>query len=281
MFSLSLPQCTPVEAAKMIKEAGYDGVEWRCSAQPSPLPVVPNCWGSNRATLDTNHWQKQATEFRRITRDHGLEVSNLASYCCADNPDAVKTCIEIAKALGSPRLRITAPRYDGKTNYHEAYKRAREAYAKATDLCKAAGVQGLIELHMGNIVPSASLGFRLVDGLDAKHMAIMFDPGNMVFEGYENWKLGCELLGPYLGFCHAKNARQRPAGVTESGAIRWEYDACEMNAGFVDWVAVFRALKSVGYNGWVSNEDYHLATGCSLDRIKFGLDHLKRCEKLA
>ena len=65
MFTLSLPQCSPVEAAKLIKAAGYDGVEWRCAEQPSPLPPIPNCWGSNRATLDVNHWQAQAVEFRR------------------------------------------------------------------------------------------------------------------------------------------------------------------------------------------------------------------------
>jgi sugar phosphate isomerase/epimerase len=280
-FSLSLPQCTPAEAAKMIKEAGYDGVEWRCHAQPDPLPPIPNCWGGNRTTLDTKNWKKAVPEYRAIMSDHGLEFSNLASYCRADVPDDVKVCVEIAVALGCPRLRITAPPYNDKTNYHEVFKRAREAYTKAAHLCKAAGVQGLIELHMGNIVPSASLAFRLVDGLDAKHLGIMYDPGNMVIEGYENWKMGCELLGHYLAFCHAKNGRLRASDVTPSGAVKWSWEPCEMNTGFVDWVTVFKAFRSVGYDGWVSNEDFQQSTGNTLDRLRSGLQHLKRCEALA
>ncbi len=278
---MTLPQCTPAEAAKIAKEAGYDGIEWRCAEQPAELSPIPNCWGSNRTTLDTKRWQQLVPEYRRLMNDHGLEFSNLASYCRADQPDAVKTAIEIAHALGSPRLRICAPGYDGKTNYHDVYKRSREAFAKAAELCKAAGVQGLLELHMGNISPSASLGVRLLDGLDPKHMGVMFDPGNMVFEGYENWKLGCELLGPYLAFCHAKNSRRRACGVNEAGAITWEYEACEMNAGFVDWLAVFKALKSAGYDGWVSNEDFQQSQGCTPERLRAGLAHLKRCESLA
>ena len=142
-------------------------------------------------------------------------------------------------------------------------------------------MQGLLELHMGNIAPSASMGFRLLDGCDPKAMGVMFDPGNMVFEGYENWKMGCEVLGPYLAFVHAKNSRRRASGLIEPGTIRYEYEACEMNTGFVDWVAVFKALKSIGYDGWVSNEDYHLASGCGLDRIRDGLEFLKKCEQVA
>lgn len=281
LFTLVLPQCSPAEAAKAIKEAGYDGVEWRCAEQPETLAPVPDCWGSNRTTLDVRKWRSMAAEHRKITHDHGLEFSNLASYCRADQPEMVKTAIEIAQTLGCPRLRICAPPYDGKQKYPEIFRKAREHFARAAELCKQAGVQGLLELHMGNIAPSAALGYRLVEGLAPGNFGIMYDPGNMVFEGYENWKLGCELLGDYLAFCHAKNGRQRVAGVTVSGAVKWGFEACEMNTGFVDWVAVFKALKSVGYDGWISNEDYGVTQGSSPERIRSGLEHLKRCETLA
>src|SRR4051812_5766244 len=110
VFTLSLPEYTPAEAAKLIKEAGYDGVEWRCEKQPDPLPPAPNSWNSNRATLDLNHWKTQASELRKITSDHGLECSSLATYCTSDNLDSVKVCIEVTKALGCPRFRIWPPR---------------------------------------------------------------------------------------------------------------------------------------------------------------------------
>jgi len=282
LFTLSLPECNPSEAARLIKEAGYDGIEWRCIDQADELPPTPDPWKSNRATLNVRHWSKLAVEFKKITSDNGLEVSNLATYCRADQFDEVKKSIEIAKAVGSPRLRLTAPPYDGKTPYPEIFKKTKEAYAHSAGLCKDAGLQGLLELHMGNIAPSASLGFRILDGLDPKHIGVIHDPGNMVIEGYENWKMGCELLGAYFAFCHAKNSRLRLSGTAESGAALWSYEPCEMNTGFVDWTAVMRAFKSVGYQGWISNEDHFSYHGKpALERIRYGLAHLKKCEALA
>jgi sugar phosphate isomerase/epimerase len=282
LFSLTLPEYTPAQAAKLIKDAGYDGVEWRCHTQPDPLPVIPDFWKSNRTTLDVNHWQKQAPEYKKISSDHGLEISTLTTYCHVDEMDEIKVAIEIAKAVGSPRFRVQAPHYDGKTHFNEMFKKARAGYEQTVELCKKANLTALMELHFGGITPSASIAHRLIDGLDPKHIGVIFDPGNMVIEGYENWKLGCELLGPYLNFVHAKNSRLRAAGTTKSGAVKWEYEPCEYESGFADWVEVYKALKAVQYNGWVSNEDHHVKAGVSsFDMIKNGLQYLKKCESLA
>jgi sugar phosphate isomerase/epimerase len=281
VFTVCLPQCTPVEAARLIKEAGYDGVEWRCTTQPDTLPPIPNPWSSNRATLDVRNWKQQAPELRAITHDNGLETSNLAAYCCADNLDSVKIAIEIAKTLDCPRLRVTSPPYDGRSTYHEVFARARSAFEQVVEVCRDAGLQALVELHAGNITPSAALAHRLLDGLDSKHIGVIYDPGNMMIEGYENWKLGCELLGPYLAFCHAKNSRLRAGDVTASGAIRWTYEASTMHTGFVDWLEVFKAFRAAGYDGWISNEDHHMELGVSLEVLRQGLQHLRRCETMA
>ncbi|MEO6053375.1 MAG: sugar phosphate isomerase/epimerase family protein [Chthoniobacterales bacterium] len=281
IFSLTLPQYTPAEAAKVIKEAGYDGVEWRCLQQPDELPVVPNLWGSNRTTLDTRYWKKLVPEYRAIMNDNGLEFSNLATYCQASNTDDVKACIEIAKEIGSPRLRICGSWYRGAANYNELYKEARAQFTKVSELCKDAGVQGLLELHPGSITPSASLALRLLDGLDPKHIAVMYDPGNMAMEGYENWQLGCQLLGPYLAYCHIQNTRHRAIGGTPSGAVHWVREDCELHTGLVDWISVFKAFNAVGYDGWVSNETHQIPQGSSPDQIRDDLLHLKRCVELA
>lgn len=281
LFTLAIPECTPAEAAKIIKEAGYDGVEWRCTELPDVLPPIPNCWTSNRATLNTKKWKSVVTEFRKITQDNGLEFSSLASYCRAGDVENIKINIEIAKALGCPRLRVCGPGYDGKTNYWDVLKKGRDDYARAAELCREAGVQGVVELHAGGIACSASLAHRLLDGVDPRHMGAMYDPGNMVLEGYENWQLGCELLGPYLAYCHAKNSRLHPVSVAESGAFRWGHESCEMHTGFVDWIAVFKAFRSVKYDGWISNEDHYLHQGSAPERIRNGLQHLKKCHEIA
>jgi len=45
-----------------------------------------------------------------------------------------------------------------------------------------------------------------VSDFDLRYIGIIYDLGNMVHEGYENYKLGLELLGDYLSYVHVKNA---------------------------------------------------------------------------
>lgn len=280
-FTLCLPEYEPAEALHLIKEAGYDGIEWRCDVRPEPFPSMPSLWKANRATLDPRNWKIWVKDIRSMTLDSGLEFSSLASYCRADEPEALKVAIEISRELGCPRFRIVPPRIDRSLNYEKLLRNARQAYAKAAELCRDAALQGLIELHMGTLVPSASMAYRIVHDIDSMHLGVIYDPGNMIAEGYEHWTLGCELLGSHLAFCHAKNTRFRPIGVNDAGGLKWGYDICEMHTGFVDWVEVFRAFTRVRYDGWVSNESYYSAPGHAPELLRQELEYLKRCHAVA
>ena len=48
-----------------------------------------------------------------------------------------------------------------------------------------------------NLCPSASLAHRLVSAFDPDLVGAILDPGNMAQEGFENYHIGAELLGPY------------------------------------------------------------------------------------
>ena len=63
--------------------------------------------------------------------------------------------------------------------------------------------------------------------------------------------MGLELLGPYLDYVHAKNI----AWIHENGTWRWVFAA--MDEGQVDWTEVMRALYRVGYDGYVSFENFY------------------------
>ncbi len=71
---------------------------------------------------------------------------------------------------------------------------------------------------------------------------MLYDPGHMVHEGMEQYKLGIEMLRPYLHHVHAKNA----GWVRKDG--KWVCENMSLQDGMVDWKAVFDALKEVGYD---------------------------------
>jgi sugar phosphate isomerase/epimerase len=74
----------------------------------------------------------------------------------------------------------------------------------------------------------------------------------MVFEGFEDYRLGIELLGPYLAHVHIKNAAfQRPEG----GGV-WRGYWAPLEDGVVDFEGVFASLSGIGYDGWLVVEDF-------------------------
>jgi sugar phosphate isomerase/epimerase len=107
------------------------------------------------------------------------------------------------------------------------------------------------------IAPSASAAYRLVEGCDPAYIGVLYDPGNMVHEGFENYRMGMEMLGPYLAHVHVKNAGWTQTGETrDDGFAGWRCEWTGLSRGIVDWPQVITDLKAVGYEGYVGIEDF-------------------------
>lgn len=215
VFTVMLPDLTPEEAARALRETGYDGVEWRVKGTPEALRGdVPSFWGNNRCTLEPT--PAEAERARRLAAEAGLAIPNLGTYLEVGDLEATEAAMRFARQAGSPQLRVGAGAPDG--SYAESFARARAYLEGVETLAKRYGVRALIELHHRTICPSASLAHRLVSACDPAHIGVIYDPGNMVFEGFEDPRLGLELLGPYLAHVHLKNARyERPEGAACGG----------------------------------------------------------------
>jgi sugar phosphate isomerase/epimerase len=153
-------------------------------------------------------------------------------------------------------VRIGVPGYDGSRSYTDLLNDAIEQYTRVEAKARECKVKAVFEIHMGNICPSASAAYRFASNFDPEHVGAIFDPGNMICEGYENWQLGLEALGPYLAHVHVKNGRHEMADVTSDGRAQWRYAAATMRGGEADWKVIMKALRAVGYDGWLSLEDF-------------------------
>ncbi len=274
-FTVMMPEFTPGEAVSLLKTLGYDGVEWRVHGVPSEFPAKPDFWRSNRATIDVDSIIDEAHSIRRMTEDAGLEIIGLGTYLSYKLLDDVERCMEAARMLGAPSIRVSPPGYDGSENYNDLYEEAVDGYVRVENLAREYRVRANIEIHHGKICPSASLAYRLVSNFDPDFIGVILDPGNMIFEGHENWQLGLELLGPYLSFVHVKNAAWLPERKA-SDERRWKPAVVPMTQGFIAWPDLLLALDRVGYNGWVSVED--LAPGDTRKKLTEDLAHFKTLE---
>lgn len=256
VFTVMLPDYDIPQAAALLKSLGYDGVEWRVHVVPEVFPEKPDFWRGNRATINVETIREKAPEVKRITEDAGLEIMALGTYLSYKMPDDVAKCMEAARTMGCRAIRVSSPNYDGSTNYNDLYEEAVDGYGVIENLCRDFGVRANIELHHGSMCPSAGLAYRLVSNFDPDFIGVIFDPGNMVCEGYENWQMGLELLGPYLSHVHVKNAGWYPVEESADGEKVWKHQMVGLKEGSVDWTKVLVSLDKAGYNGWLAFEDF-------------------------
>jgi sugar phosphate isomerase/epimerase len=258
VFTVMLPEYEPAEAVKLLAENGYHGVEWRIREVPKePVQSTQAAfWSANKCTIDLDTLLDQAEAVRDLTLSSGLEMCNLATYLEASQFEQIEMVMQAAQIMGAPSLRVGVPRYRRGMSYDELFADGRESLAKVEKLAQQYEVKALVELHMGNITPSASAARRLLEPFDPDYIGAIYDPGNMMYEGYEQWRMGLEILGAYLGHVHAKNTLWKPVGVDEHGVVQWKAEAAPMDAGMADWGLIIDDLKAVGYDGFISFEDF-------------------------
>ena len=127
--------------------------------------------------------------------------------------------------------------------YDVAWERSLAGLKELAPHAEAKGVVIGVENIWGKFLLSPMEMRAFVDAADSKWVQAYFDVGNCMLTGYpEHW---IKILGPRLVAVHFKDFRRgsaRPEGFVD------------LLAGDVDWAAVYEALKSVGFAGWITAE---------------------------
>ncbi|MHC6219055.1 sugar phosphate isomerase/epimerase family protein [Arthrobacter sp. MMS24-S77] len=264
VFTASTPEWSPQEAVTRLAAQGWDGIEWRVTDQADA--AKPGFWAGNRATWPMTGLEDSLPEIARLTAESGLEFSGLGGYARCDNHDDVDRVLAATAALGAKQVRVNVLPL-GNSNmggqeptglsYPELFQATREHYEWVADRAAHHGVKALVELHHGTVTASASSARRLLEGLDPQHVGVIHDLGNLLIEGWESPLPALQLLGPYLAHVHVKNARWvRADSKDESGAAVWVNEWAPLAEGQGSVLGYFRALAEVGYDSWVTLEDF-------------------------
>jgi len=256
--TVMMPEYDVRQTCELLHRLGFDGVEWRVRRLgPGQETAPPSPWGRHLTDLSPENIVARSGEVRGLCADHGLVIAGFASACSATDPEQIKLLAEGAQACGCPALRLSCPRgYDGSVRYLELYEEAVAAFAGALEITRPMGVKVLLEMHAGTIHPSASLAYRIVSHFAAADIGVIYDPQNMVRDGYETTPLAVDLLGPYLAHLHVGGHRPEPGAVDEKGTQEWLWHAAPMGRGLYDYPALMRVLRDAGFGGFISLEDF-------------------------
>ena len=253
VFTVMIPDLAPEDAAQALKTHGYDGVEWRVHNGPVDTNQPPAFWSNNYCTLPLSN--EGAERGKAAAEAAGLEMPGLGTYIDVGDVESVEKGMEFAKITGAHNVRVNPGRWpdpDG-LSYAESYERGKKFLEQCQALAKQYGKRAIVEMHHGTITCSAALSHRLVSNFDPEYIGVLHDAGNMVHEGFENYDMGIQLLGPYLAHVHIKNARYQ---APDLGSGVWKARWSALEDGVVDWGDLFGALKKANYEGWLGLEDF-------------------------
>jgi sugar phosphate isomerase/epimerase len=251
VFTVMIPDLTPEETAQALKQHGYDGVEWRVKDGPIDRNQAPAFWANNYCTLPLS--DEGARRAKAAAGAAGLAMPGLGTYIDVGDVEAVEKAMSFARICGARNARVHPGNWpDPKgLSYADCFSRARRFLSECETLSKQYGVRAVIEMHHRTIVCSASLCRRLVEGFDPEHIGVIHDAGNGVYEGFEDYDMAFQMLGPYLTHVHVKNAKY-----VDRGDGVWEATWAALENGVVNWQNLFGALKKANYSGWLGLEDF-------------------------
>lgn len=257
VFTVATPDLNPEELAVAAQEAGVEGIEWRFKEVPKDaLQEEPSFWRHNRCSIDPYGTEEEWLRFAEAAKKHNLKSIAVVPYLECGDIESTERVMKVAKLLGASFIRAGVPGYDGRTNFNDLYEQAVRYLESVERLAADYGVKALVETHHKTIAPSAGLAHKLVSHFDSDHIGVLYDPGNMVHEGFENYRMGLELLGPYLAHVHVKNAGFRMRKSEDGLHTEWTGEWLPLAHGIVSWPQVLADLKAVGYDGYLGIEDF-------------------------
>ena len=236
------------ECFELAAKAGFEGVEVALAED---------------GEVNLNTTETQLLQIRRQAEECGVSLYSVASglywdYALTD-PDAatrqkakdiVRKQLETASVLGCDTILVVpgAVRVDfspklGINDYQTVYERSLEAFNELKSDAEKCKVSIGLENVWNRFLVSPLEMRDFIDKIGSPYVGSYFDVGNVLFNGEpEHW---VRALGSRIKKVHFKDFRK--AVGTLDGFV-------DLLAGDVNYPEVMKALREVGYDGWVSLE---------------------------
>ena len=235
---LICPDLSMPDFFRAAAEAGYETVE---------LSMRP------KGALTGDVTDEQIAEIRELSRQYSLPVTSITIGHCTgnllDSGEAQARSIEqtafgleVAAKLGATAALTTLGRFAPDLYYDDAYRNGVDSLRKLAPTAERTGVALAYEFVWSGFCFSPMEVKRLLDEVGSEWIGFYFDPGNMaVFQFPHHW---VRIVGKHIKRVHLKDWKGRAL----NGA--WT----PLLEGEVDFQAVMRELRAIGYDGPLVSE---------------------------
>jgi len=172
----------------------------------------------------------------------GAELGAPIINMVASHPFAMRDSFEIPRITTKPLVQKYATKDVPRgVDWDQNFRDYVDGLRKCAETCAAAGVRMSVEPHPGRYLANHDGALRLLEQVDHPAIGINFDPSH-TFPIGDFPNISVYRLNKHIIHLHVSDND----GVTN---VHWR-----PGMGKIDWVAMFQALKDVGYDGVVSVE---------------------------
>lgn len=222
---------------------------------------------------DESNWPK----FRKQVEDQGKVIPML---CCSPDfthPDAVfrekeiqkqKHWIQMASVLGAGYCRVLSGQRRPELSIDEGVRLAAECILECLPYAQERGITLILENHYKDdfweypeFAQKMEVFCQLVSRIDHPNFGVNYDPSNTFLAGEDPLELLFRVSDRVVTM-HASDRYLIEGTIEdlrkeENGALGYakRLRHGEIGKGLNDYDAIFKELKSVGFNGWISIED--------------------------
>ena len=232
---------------------------------------------------DPSNWVK----FRRSAGERGLKIPML---CCSPDfthPHAdfrgeevqkEKRWIEMAAELGAESCRVLSGQRRPGLSREDGLRYAADSILECAEYAASFGVTLVIENHYKDdfwdypeFAQKMEVFCELVGMINHRSFGVNYDPSNTFLAGEDPIELlkrvKSQVVTIHASDRYLRNGSLEDLRLEELGVEGYAERLChgEIGAGLNDYDEIFRQLRSVGFDGWISIED-------GVD----GIDQLKR-----
>ncbi len=219
---------------KMLKEAGFDGVEPPSHMDQEEVLRARDATGLAVPSVSCGSHSRMLAEANPATRAQGVA--------------GIQQALRDARRYGASSILVVPGRVDEKVSYTDNYTRVQEGVRQCVPLAEELGVVMALENVWNNFLLSPLEAARFVDEFKSAAVGWHFDIGNVMFLGWpEQW---IRALGRRIQKLHIKEYSRKK--MNEEGK-RKGFDV-EYLEGDNNWPAIMKALDDIGYRGWAIAE---------------------------
>jgi hexulose-6-phosphate isomerase len=222
----------------LCREIGYQGLEILLT---------------ERGELTMDAGPAEYAALRRMSDEAGVELTSICGMgsLTDDDPEVlarskaqVRKMLEAAEALGIDTILLTGGRVTEQVPYDVAYDRLLRALQELRPDAERRRVNIGLE-NIWNKLLLSPLEFRdFLDRIGSDYVGCYFDTGNVLLYGYpEQW---IRILGRRIKKIHFKDFK------IDHKERRYEWT--QLMQGSVDWPAVMREIRAIGYDDYVITE---------------------------